>query len=59
MYRARLIQAGVAEDTLAGIERTAAEAVERATDEAKSGAEPSPELLMKDVWADGSSSWRN
>jgi TPP-dependent pyruvate/acetoin dehydrogenase alpha subunit len=58
-YRNRLLSAGVAEETLAGIERVAADAVDVATEEAKAGARPSAELLLTDVWADGGSSWRN
>jgi acetoin:2,6-dichlorophenolindophenol oxidoreductase subunit alpha len=58
-YRNRLLSAGVDEETLAGIEKTATEAVEVATTEAKAGARPSASLLMTDVWADGGSSWRN
>ena len=41
------------------IERTVAEEVERSTQEAKDGAIPGEDLLMKDVWADGGSQWRN
>jgi TPP-dependent pyruvate/acetoin dehydrogenase alpha subunit len=59
MYRARLLADGITEDRLSGIEQAAAQAVEQATEEAKGGAQPGPELLMKDVWADGGSSWRN
>lgn len=58
-YRNRLLSSGVAEETLAGIERVAADAVDVATEEAKAGARPSAELLLTDVWADGGSSWRN
>jgi len=58
-YRARLLDQGVAEDQLATIEAEVAAEVDRATDEAKAGAVPGEDLLMKDVWADGGSSWRN
>jgi pyruvate dehydrogenase E1 component alpha subunit len=58
-YRSRLLMFGVAEEALADIERTAAEAVEVATVAAKAGAVPGADLVMADVWADGGSSWRN
>jgi TPP-dependent pyruvate/acetoin dehydrogenase alpha subunit len=33
--------------------------VDEATEAAKAGAEPDINLVDRDVWADGSSSWRN
>jgi TPP-dependent pyruvate/acetoin dehydrogenase alpha subunit len=59
LYRGRLLDLGVTEDELAGIEAATRAAVDVASEEAKSGAAPGPELLMTDVWADGGSSWRN
>jgi acetoin:2,6-dichlorophenolindophenol oxidoreductase subunit alpha len=59
IYRARLLGAGATEEQLAAIEAGVADEVERATREAKEGAVPGEDLLMKDVWADGGSSWRN
>ena len=58
-YRARLVELGASEEQLAAIEADVAAQVERATEEAKAGAIPGEDLLMKDVWADGGSSWRN
>ena len=58
-YRARLLEEGASEDELVAIEAAVAEAVDVATNEAKAGATPGEELLMKDVWADGGASWRN
>ena len=58
-YRARLVELGVGEDQLADIEADVAAQVERATEEAKAGGVPGEDLLMKDLWADGGSSWRN
>ena len=58
-YRARLLDAGVPVAELEAIEEAARQAVERATEEAKAGALPGPELVLTDVWADGGSSWRN
>ena len=58
-YRARLVELGVGEDQLVAIEDDVAAQVERATEEAKAGGVPGEDLLMKDLWADGGSSWRN
>jgi TPP-dependent pyruvate/acetoin dehydrogenase alpha subunit len=58
-YRQRLLEAGATEDQLAAIESEVAAEVDLATEEAKAGAIPGEDLLMKDVWADGGSSWRN
>ena len=58
-YRARLVELGVDEATLVAIESEVADEVEAATEAAKAGAIPGEDLLMKDVWANGGSSWRN
>jgi pyruvate dehydrogenase E1 component alpha subunit len=58
-YRARLLDEGANEEQLAAIEVDVAAQVDVATEEAKAGAIPGEDLLMKDVWADGGSSWRN
>jgi pyruvate dehydrogenase E1 component alpha subunit len=58
-YRAILLDRGVDEAALAEIEKTAREAVDRATEEAKAGPEPRLELAATNVWADGGHSWRN
>jgi pyruvate dehydrogenase E1 component alpha subunit len=58
-YRARLLELGASEEQLAEIEELVAADVELATEEAKAGGVPGEDLLMKDVWADGGSSWRN
>ena len=59
MYHARLLAEGASEAQLVEIEHWVAAEVDRATDEAKAGGTPGPELLMKDVWADGGAAWRN
>ncbi len=59
MYRQRLIEAGASPQTLDDIDEQVRVAVDAATEEAKAGAPPGADLLMKDVWADGSASWRN
>jgi TPP-dependent pyruvate/acetoin dehydrogenase alpha subunit len=59
MYRSRLLAEGASEEQLIAIESEVAAEVDRATDEAKAGSVPGEDLLMKDLWADGGSSWRN
>lgn len=58
-YRTRLLQSGVSEETLAGIERDAQDAVDSATEEAKASPVPAVESAFRDVWADGGIEWRN
>jgi pyruvate dehydrogenase E1 component alpha subunit len=59
LYRKRLLELGFDETSVRGIES----AVQRAVDEATEGAKASPpsplEVIERDVWADGGSSWRN
>jgi pyruvate dehydrogenase E1 component alpha subunit len=59
MYHARLLAEGASEEQLVQIELEVAAEVDRATEEAKAGPTPGADLLMKDVWADGGSAWRN
>jgi pyruvate dehydrogenase E1 component alpha subunit len=59
MYHQRLLRLGVPEGDLATIQQSVARQVDEATEFAKGGGAPSQELLMKDVWADGGSAWRN
>ncbi|HTX27146.1 MAG TPA: thiamine pyrophosphate-dependent dehydrogenase E1 component subunit alpha, partial [Streptosporangiaceae bacterium] len=58
-YRQVLIGRGVDEAVLDEIDKNAKEAVDRATEEAKAGPEPSEELAATNVWADGGHAWRN
>jgi acetoin:2,6-dichlorophenolindophenol oxidoreductase subunit alpha len=58
-YRSRLLEHGMSAEDLDGIDRRVREAVDEATEAAKAGAPPSLDLIDKDVWADGSTSWRN
>jgi acetoin:2,6-dichlorophenolindophenol oxidoreductase subunit alpha len=58
-YRKVLIGRGVDEATLDAIDKKAKDAVDRATEEAKAGAEPSIEVAATNVWADGGHAWRN
>ncbi len=58
-YRQRLLDLGASDEELIAIENEVVAEVEQATEEAKAGAIPGEDLLMKDVWADGGGSWRN
>jgi TPP-dependent pyruvate/acetoin dehydrogenase alpha subunit len=58
-YRSRLLERGMSAEDLETIERKVRDAVDEATEAAKAGAPPSLDLIDKDVWADGSTSWRN
>ncbi len=58
-YRQVLIGRGVDEATLDAIDKNAKDAVDRATEEAKAGPEPSVETAATNVWADGGHAWRN
>jgi TPP-dependent pyruvate/acetoin dehydrogenase alpha subunit len=58
-YRQVLISRGVDEGVLDEIDAEAKAAVDRATEEAKAGAEPRLELAFTDVWSDGGWEWRN
>jgi pyruvate dehydrogenase E1 component alpha subunit len=59
LYRARLLELDVKAETLDAIDAEVDAEVDRATEEAKAGAPPSPGSLETNVWADGGSSWRN
>src|SRR5487761_125836 len=58
-YRAVLTARGISEQVLDEIEARARAAVDLATEEAKAGPVPRPELAETNVWSDGGSSWRN
>jgi len=59
MYHDRLLSLGTPEETLSGIEREVAQAVDAATEFAKAGRQPGETALLTDVYADGGSRWRN
>jgi TPP-dependent pyruvate/acetoin dehydrogenase alpha subunit len=59
MYHQRLLRLGVPEGRLSEIIHRVADRVEAATEFAKNGPFPGPEVLLTDVWADGGSAWRN
>jgi pyruvate dehydrogenase E1 component alpha subunit len=58
-YRKVLTTRGVSEQALDAIDERARAAVDKATEEAKAGPVPRPELAETNVWSDGGSSWRN
>jgi acetoin:2,6-dichlorophenolindophenol oxidoreductase subunit alpha len=58
-YREYLRSDGVDESVLDEIDKRATEEVDEATDAAKAAPAPDPDLVHRDVWADGSSAWRN
>jgi pyruvate dehydrogenase E1 component alpha subunit len=58
-YRAALVAAGVPETELDEIDARVRAEVDTATAEAKAGAVPDPELVTRDLWSDGGSTWRN
>src|SRR5947209_5305374 len=59
IYRARLKQFGVADDTIAGIDADVKRSVDEATESLKAAPPPSLDLLTADVYADGGFAWRN
>ena len=59
IYRDRLLKLGVAEATVADIEKEAMRKVEEATAAAKASPTPSLDGILKNVWADGGAAWRN
>jgi pyruvate dehydrogenase E1 component alpha subunit len=58
-YRARLEAAGVDAAALDTIDQEARAEVDAAEAEARAAPEPTADVLETDVWADGTSSWRN
>jgi pyruvate dehydrogenase E1 component alpha subunit len=59
LYRERLLELEFPEEIIGDIERDARRQVDEATAICKAAAAPSADLLMKDVFADGGSAWRN
>jgi acetoin:2,6-dichlorophenolindophenol oxidoreductase subunit alpha len=58
-YREVLTARGISADVLDAIDERARAAVDKATEEAKAGPVPRPELAGTNLWSDGGSSWRN
>jgi len=59
IYRARLLEAGVAESILEELESATDRSVDEATEEASNSPPPPLEIAEADLWADGGVSWRN
>jgi pyruvate dehydrogenase E1 component alpha subunit len=58
-YRARLLEAGVAGEELDAIDAASAAKVAAAEAEAREAPEPSVDVIVTNLWADGGSAWRN
>ncbi len=59
VYHQRLLSRGFAEAALTEITNDVADRVDRATAAAKAGADPSLDVILTELWADGGSTWRN
>jgi len=59
LYRKRLLELDFGEAPLGEIEKAAQRAVDEATEAAKASPPAPLEVIERDVWADGGSSWRN
>jgi pyruvate dehydrogenase E1 component alpha subunit len=59
IYRARLLESGVAESVLAQIEADVKQKLDKATEVCKAAPLPSEDLIWTDVYADGGWAWRN
>ena len=59
VYRPRLLEAGIGEAELREVEARAQQKVDAATDEARGGAPATVDEIERQVWSDGSATWRN
>jgi len=59
IYRERLKQFGVTEETILGIDTAVKREVDEATDMCKAAPPPALDILTTDVYADGGFAWRN
>ena len=59
VYRERLKQFGVAEETILGIDAEVKHEVDEATEACKAAPPPALDILTTDVYADGGFAWRN
>jgi pyruvate dehydrogenase E1 component alpha subunit len=59
LYRERLKQFGVAEETILGIDAAVKREVDEATEICKAAPPPALDILTTDVYADGGFAWRN
>jgi len=58
-YRQRLLEFGIAESDIVSIENDVTRRIDEAVETAKASPPPAEEALMRQVWADGGSAWRN
>src|SRR5438874_2334756 len=58
-YRQRLLEAGIGEAEVHEIETQAQQKVDAATEEARKGAPATVDEIERQVWSDGSATWRN
>jgi acetoin:2,6-dichlorophenolindophenol oxidoreductase subunit alpha len=59
IYRERLKQFGVSEETILGIDASVKREVDEATETCKAAPPPALDILTTDVYADGGFAWRN
>jgi len=59
IYRERLKQFGVAEETILGVDAAVKREVDEATEACKAAPPPALDILTTDVYADGGFAWRN
>ncbi|HEY6340576.1 MAG TPA: thiamine pyrophosphate-dependent dehydrogenase E1 component subunit alpha [Bryobacteraceae bacterium] len=59
VYRARMLESGIAAEAIEEIEREARRRVDEATETCKAAPPPPADILLTDVYADGGSAWRN
>jgi TPP-dependent pyruvate/acetoin dehydrogenase alpha subunit len=59
IYRERMLQFGIPEDMVRGIEADVKRRVDEATERCKAAPPPSLDILTTDVYADGGFAWRN
>lgn len=59
IYRARLLESGVAESVIAQIEADVRQKLDKATEVCKAAGLPSEDAIWTDVYADGGWAWRN
>lgn len=59
MYRARLLELGIAPQRLDDIDSETEQQINEATETAKASPPPPADIVDIDVWADGSVAWRN
>ena len=59
IYRARMLERGIAEAEIDAVEEDQTARVDRAEEAARNSGPPPLDIAETDLWADGSSTWRN